>query len=36
MKKVKLGEVGCVVTGNTPSTKDIENYSSKDICFIKR
>ncbi|MBQ7236503.1 MAG: restriction endonuclease subunit S [Clostridia bacterium] len=35
MKKVKLGEVGCIVTGNTPSTKDVKNYTSEDICFIK-
>ena len=31
----KLGEVGCVITGNTPSTKDVENYSSNDVCFFK-
>ena len=31
----KLGEVGKIITGNTPSTKDYENYSSEDFCFIK-
>ena len=31
----KLGEVGNVITGSTPSTKDEENYNSNDVCFIK-
>ena len=31
----KLGEVGKIITGNTPSTKNSENYSSEDFCFIK-
>ncbi len=31
----KLGEVGTIVTGSTPSTKDEANYSSPDYCFIK-
>ena len=31
----KLGEVGTIITGSTPSTKDENNYSSKDYCFIK-
>lgn len=31
----KLGEVGSIITGNTPSTKDVENYSSNDVCFFK-
>ncbi len=30
-----MGEVGTVITGSTPSTKDSENYSSNDFCFIK-
>ncbi|MBO7559287.1 MAG: restriction endonuclease subunit S [Bacteroidaceae bacterium] len=30
-----LGEVGTIITGSTPSTKDDINYSSKDYCFIK-
>ena len=30
-----LGEVGDVITGSTPSTKDIGNYNSNDFCFIK-
>ena len=31
----KLGEVGQVITGNTPSTKDANNYASNDKCFFK-
>ena len=31
----KLGEVGQVITGGTPTTKDERNYSSKDVCFFK-
>ena len=31
----KLGEVGVVVTGSTPSTKDEANYASPDYCFVK-
>lgn len=31
----KICEVGTVITGNTPSTKDSENYSSNDYCFVK-
>lgn len=31
----KLGEVGQVITGNTPSTKDARNYASNDVCFFK-
>lgn len=31
----KLGEVGDIVTGSTPSTKDSANYSSNDYCFVK-
>ena len=31
----KLGEVGIVVTGSTPSTKDEANYASPDYCFVK-
>ena len=34
-KVKKLGDIGKVITGNTPSTKDEENYSSKDYCFVK-
>lgn len=30
-----LREVGTIVTGSTPSTKDPENYSFEDYCFIK-
>ena len=31
----KLGEIGKVITGNTPTTRDAENYSSNDYCFVK-
>lgn len=31
----KLGEVGTVITGSTPSTNDVENYASNDYCFVK-
>ena len=31
----KLGEVGDIITGNTPSTKDSENYITEDFCFVK-
>lgn len=32
---VRLEDVGMIITGNTPKTSDKENYSSKDIPFIK-
>lgn len=31
----KLGDVGVIITGNTPKTSDNKNYDSNDICFIK-
>ena len=31
----RLGDVGKVVTGNTPKTSDSQNYASNDICFVK-
>lgn len=31
----KLGEIGEIITGNTPRTSDPKNYESNDICFIK-
>lgn len=31
----KLSDVGTVVTGSTPSTKDADNYNSCDVCFVK-
>ena len=34
-EKKKLDEIGKVITGNTPSTKDESNYSSADYCFVK-
>lgn len=30
-----IGQIGKVITGNTPSTKDENNYSSDDYCFVK-
>jgi type I restriction enzyme, S subunit len=34
-EKVKLGDTGKVVTGNTPPTKNPEFYNSNDITFYK-
>ena len=34
MKKVKLGDIGKVVTGCTPSTKKLEYYESRDYMFV--
>ena len=34
-KTVRLGDVCIIITGNTPSTKNEQYYSSKDIPFIK-
>lgn len=31
----KLGELGEIITGGTPPTKDPRNYSSDDYCFVK-
>lgn len=31
----KLGEIGKIVTGSTPSTKDESNYSPREYCFVK-
>ena len=31
----KLGELGKIITGNTPKTSDAQNYKSNDICFVK-
>lgn len=31
----KLGEIGVVITGNTPKTGELRNYGSNDICFVK-
>lgn len=33
--KVKLKEIGIIITGNTPKTSEVENYSSADIPFVK-
>lgn len=34
-KYKKLGEIGNIVTGSTPSTKDESNYSPREYCFVK-
>ena len=31
----RLGDIGRIITGNTPSTSDTQNYASNDICFVK-
>ena len=31
----RLGELGEIITGNTPKTSEPENYASDDICFVK-
>ena len=31
----KLGEIGKIVTGSTPSTKDESNYLPREYCFVK-
>ena len=31
----RLGDIGKVITGNTPKTSDTQNYASNDICFVK-
>lgn len=33
--RVKLGELGEIITGNTPKTSDANNYASNDIMFVK-
>lgn len=33
--RVKIKELGDIITGNTPSKKNLEFWDSKDICFIK-
>lgn len=32
---MRLGDLGTIVTGNTPKTKDKRNYLTKNICFFK-
>ena len=31
----RLGDLGRIITGNTPKTSDAKNYEAKDICFVK-
>ena len=31
----RLGDLGKVITGNTPKTSNSKNYESNDICFVK-
>lgn len=33
--KVKLKNLGKIITGNTPKKSDEQNYTSNDICFVK-
>lgn len=33
--KKRISDIGKVITGNTPSTSNKENYSSEDYCFVK-
>ena len=35
MEKVRLGDIGTIITGNTQSKKKLEYYINKDICFFK-
>ncbi len=35
MEKVRLGDIGDIITGNTPKTDDERNYESNDIPFVK-
>lgn len=34
-KTAQLGEVGVIITGNTPKTSDKENYLTNDISFYR-
>jgi type I restriction enzyme S subunit len=34
-KMVRLGEIGAIITGNTPKTDNPDNYSSNDMYFYK-
>lgn len=31
----RLGDIGKIITGNTPKTSEAQNYASNDICFVK-
>lgn len=35
MGKFRLGDIGTIITGNTPKTSDDQNYNSNDISFVK-
>ena len=35
LKKVRIGDLGEILTGNTPSKKNNEFYESEDIMFVK-
>lgn len=35
LKRVRIGDLGNIYTGNTPSKKNMEFYDSEDIMFIK-
>ena len=32
---VRLGDVGVIITGNTPRKSDLKNYETNDIPFYK-
>ena len=34
MKTIKIKDIGRTITGTTPSTKEPQNYNSKDIMFV--
>lgn len=31
----KMGDIGKIITGNTPKTSDPKNYETRSICFVK-
>ena len=35
LKRFRIGDLGDIYTGNTPSKKNMEFYDSEDIMFIK-
>ena len=34
-KKRTIAEIGDIITGSTPATKDANNYNTNDVCFFK-
>lgn len=33
--QAKIKDIGTILTGRTPSTSDPNNYSAREICFVK-